>query len=149
VYQGSIGSLTSCDTTQPHGRSFTYDSLSRLISATNPESGTVSYTYDAVGNLATRKDARGITTSYTYDALNRLTGTSYTDGTPAVAYTYDQGGSSVNAIGHLTQVDNSRSGFTSVTNYTSFDALGEVTASNQQTFGQTFNFAYSYSLAGA
>jgi YD repeat-containing protein len=28
-------------------RSFTYDLLSRLLSATNPESGTISYTYDA------------------------------------------------------------------------------------------------------
>jgi RHS repeat-associated protein len=35
-------------------RNFTYDSLSRLTSAVNPESGTVSYTYDNDGNLATK-----------------------------------------------------------------------------------------------
>lgn len=144
VYQGSIGSLISCDTSQPHARSFTYDSLSRLVSATNPESGTVGYTYDAVGNLATRKDARGITTSYTYDALSRVTGASYTDGTPSVSYIYDAGGSSVNATGHLTQIANS----SSITNFTNFDPVGEVLASNQHTSGQTFNFSYSYNLAG-
>ena len=33
-------------------RSFTYDSLSRLKTAVNPESGTVSYVYDDNGNLA-------------------------------------------------------------------------------------------------
>ncbi|MGH9325132.1 MAG: hypothetical protein ACRD2B_00370, partial [Terriglobia bacterium] len=51
-------------------RTFVYDSLSREISATNPESGTVTYTHDANGNVETRKDARGITTTYAYDALN-------------------------------------------------------------------------------
>jgi RHS repeat-associated protein len=35
-------------------RTFTYDSLSHLTSAVNPESGTVSYTYDNDGNLATK-----------------------------------------------------------------------------------------------
>ena len=35
-------------------RSFNYSSLSRLISASNPESGTVSYEYDANGNLTKR-----------------------------------------------------------------------------------------------
>lgn len=53
-------------------------------------------------------------------------------------------GSSVNAIGHLTQVANS----SSVTNYTSFDGVGDVTASNQVTLGQAFNFSYGYNLAG-
>jgi YD repeat-containing protein len=34
-------------------RTFVYDSLSRLTSAINPESGTVAYTYDNNGNLRT------------------------------------------------------------------------------------------------
>ncbi len=40
------------DATSPwRVRRFTYDSLSRLLTAHNPESGTISYTYDADGNL--------------------------------------------------------------------------------------------------
>jgi len=60
-------------------RTFIYDSLSRLTSATNPESGTNTYTYDANGNVATRVEPKvnttnnAVTTStYSYDALNRL-----------------------------------------------------------------------------
>src|SRR5882724_1271087 len=39
------------DTSQWRTRTFAYDSLSRLTSASNPESGTVSYTYDSDGNM--------------------------------------------------------------------------------------------------
>jgi RHS repeat-associated protein len=89
-------------------RSFVYDSLSRLTSAQNPESGTapIGYTYDADGNLATKtasspnqssSGTKQVVTTYTYDALNRLTGKSYTDGysgnnnnpTPSATYGYD------------------------------------------------------------
>ena len=41
-------------------RSFAYDSLSRLTSATNPESGATGYTYDGNGNLLSRTDANGV-----------------------------------------------------------------------------------------
>jgi YD repeat-containing protein len=63
-------------------RSFAYDMLSRLKTATNPESGAVNYTYDADGNVLSRIDARPITTTFGYDALNRLTTKSYSDSTP-------------------------------------------------------------------
>jgi RHS repeat-associated protein len=87
--------------TQPAGtlgtqtRTFVYDSLKRLVSATNPESctlasgcntagdctvrgdGTTCYQYDANGNLIQRTDARGLVTKYEYDVLNRLTFKSY------------------------------------------------------------------------
>jgi len=85
-------------------RSFTYDPLSRLLSASNPESGTISYTYDANSNVVTKtapspnQPSTGtatVVTTYTYDTLNRLTGKSYADSytsnaaTPAVKYGYD------------------------------------------------------------
>jgi len=42
----------SNDATSPwRVRRFTYDSFSRLLTAKNPESGTITYTYDADGNL--------------------------------------------------------------------------------------------------
>ena len=42
---------TTDDSTQWRIRTFTYDSLSRLLTANNPESGTITYSYDADGNL--------------------------------------------------------------------------------------------------
>lgn len=85
-----------------HGliRTFTYDGLSRLLTASNPESGTVCYGalsgsscvngYDANGNLVARTDARGIQTTYSYDALNRLTSKTYSDSTPTAHFNYDE-----------------------------------------------------------
>ena len=71
-------------------RTFAYDSLSRLYSATNPETGTISYTYDANGNVQSKTDARGFTTNYGYDALNRLLSKGYSDkATPFSCYQYD------------------------------------------------------------
>jgi YD repeat-containing protein len=72
-------------------RTFVYDSLKRLTSVTNPESGTVTYGYDANSNLTSKVDARSITTTVAYDAINRITSKSYNDGpqTPTVSYFYD------------------------------------------------------------
>jgi YD repeat-containing protein len=84
-------------------RSFTYDSLSRLLTAYNPETGTIVYNYDANSNLHTKTDARSITTTFTYDALNRVTSKSYSNdpsGTPSSCYQYDSS-SVTNGIGRL------------------------------------------------
>lgn len=82
-------------------RSFVYDSLSRLTSATNPESGTISYTYDANSNVATKvapipnkipadtSSPQTVTTTYSYDVLNRLTTKTYSNGTATARYGYD------------------------------------------------------------
>ncbi len=125
-------------------RTFVYDAVGRLTQATNPESGTTGYGYDGNGNVTTKTDARSVTTSYRYDALNRLYAKSYSDGTPAVSYTYDTPGIS-NSVGRLTQVSNSAA----TTNYTGYDASGRITSSNEQTAGQTYSFSYGYNLAGA
>ncbi len=44
-----------------------------LLSATNPENGTVSYTYNSSNKIATKTDAKGQQTQYTYDSYLRLT----------------------------------------------------------------------------
>ena len=124
-------------------RTFAYDSLSRLRQAVNPESGTISYNYDANGNLTTKTDARSVTTTYGYDNLNRALTRSYSDGTPAVAYKYDDG-SIQYSKGKLTRV----SSLISETRYTQFSNLGNVLATQQVTDNVTFNFGYSYNLAG-
>jgi len=77
-----LGDLTQVNQAS-QTRTFSYSSLKRLLSATNPESGTISYTYDPDGNLLTRGDPRGATTTYAYDALNRPTSKSYSPGTAA------------------------------------------------------------------
>jgi len=102
-------------------RTFTYDSLSRLTCASNPESsqnscpsalgtipnGVMSYSYDLNGNVQFRTDTRGVTVSYAYDPLNRLLSKSYLGGSTATAsscYQYDQSSlaaSGANLVGHL------------------------------------------------
>ena len=72
-------------------RTFVFNSLTRLTSANNPESGLTTYAYDNNGNLTSKVDARSITTSFVYDLLNRVTTRTYSDGTPGVTYTYDAG----------------------------------------------------------
>jgi len=44
-----------------------------LLSATNPENGTVSYTNDSNNRLATKTDAKGQKLVYSYDSYNRVT----------------------------------------------------------------------------
>lgn len=92
-------------------RSFAYSSLKQLIQSTNPESGTINYTYDADGNVLTKADARGITSTYSFDALNRVTGVTYSNGDPALTFSYDQTGqaaclgqSSCANVGHRTSM---------------------------------------------
>ena len=125
-------------------RTFVYDSLKHLTSATNPENGTISYSYDNNSNLTSKADARSITTSFVYDSLNRITSRSYSDSTPAVSYTYDAAGVA-NSKGRLTSVSSS----VSATNCTAYDVLGRLIAGNQVTDGQTYSMGYSYNLAGA
>lgn len=95
-------------------RTRNFDAMSRLISVTNPESGTTSYSYRTSGNAfcagdlslpCTRTDARGITTTYSYETLNRLSSKTYSDTTPAAYFYYDAtswwGHSVSNAVGKL------------------------------------------------
>jgi len=100
VQQGtSTGTLSTCAAAPAswRPRSFAYDSLSRLVTAANPESGTVTYAYDLNGNVASKtaplENQTGtstVQTTYLYDALNRLTKKSYNDGlTPTLQFAYD------------------------------------------------------------
>jgi RHS repeat-associated protein len=163
----ALGNLTNV--TQQRGtagtiqtRSFAYDTLSRLTSATNPESGTITYQYDANGNLVLKIDPRlgrtrdltcpsvsytgnNIATCYEYDELNRVKTRAYNNDTPDVTYTYDTSNVAY-STGRLTSVSSSLS----ATNYTQFDALGRVKASSQVTDGVTYSMPeYNYNLAGS
>jgi RHS repeat-associated protein len=124
-------------------RTFVYDSLKRLTSATNPESSTLNYQYDNNGNLTQKTDARGVATSYAYDALNRATSRSYSDGTPAVTYAYDST-SIANGRGRLASTSSSVSGYS----YSGYDNLGRALGGTQTIGSQSYTVGYTYDRAG-
>lgn len=107
--------------------SATYDSLGRLLSATNPETGTIAYTYDNDGNVLTKTDSRNIQASYTYDELDRLLLVTYNDGkTLGTFYLYDysnpEGVAISNPVGRLVASSTLGSRWT----FYSYDPMGRV-----------------------
>jgi RHS repeat-associated protein len=108
-----LGDLLSVKQNGSRARTYTYDSLSRLVCAANPEvqnvtcpgsatgtfpSGAITYTYDANGNLSSKVTPQAnqmtgtavATTSYTHDVLNRLTQKAYVGvKTNTVKFGYD------------------------------------------------------------
>ena len=121
-YYDALNNLTQINQ-QGLNRNFTYDSLSRLITSFNPESGLICYGtwdggsvglgkcvngYDGNGNIRAKTDARGVVTTYGYDALDRLISKTYYNDpsrTPWSCYQYDQSsvsGSGGNLIGRPT-----------------------------------------------
>jgi len=113
-----LGNLTSAVQNGSHQRTFTYDSLSRLLTSSNPEVGTITYKYDSDTNctgansfsslLVSKTDARGIRTCAQYDNLNRGTVLNYSNGDAAITTTYDQanclGLAACQNLGHRTGV---------------------------------------------
>ncbi len=140
-------------------RAFTYDSLSRLLTATNPESGKISYAYDPNGNMVQRispapNQASTATQaiSYCYDALNRITDKSYTAQPPVYrqpctltgVVVHDSYDSGTNAIGHLTSLtDQAGAG-----SYT-YDVMGRIASEQRTISGVTKGMGYTYNLDGS
>ena len=87
----ALDNLTSVTQGTQTTRSFNYDSLKRLISASNPESGTINYDYYDDGSLFHRTDARGVVSTYVYDAFGRNTTVNYSNTTvnPDITRFYD------------------------------------------------------------
>jgi RHS repeat-associated protein len=146
-------------------RSFGYDSLSRLTSATNPENGPVKYDYDPNGNLTEKTDARRVRTTITYDALNRAISKVYTglnqegtdaaNATPQVKYFYDSYSglpsgaptwSGAPSKGRLVGVTY---GSGSEGTYYKYDAAGRVVTNLQRQGTSNYITDYEYNLAGA
>jgi RHS repeat-associated protein len=73
-------------------RTFNYTSAGvtggDLLSAANPENGTLFYTYNATHTIATKVDAKNTHFAYTYDSFNRLLTVSAA-GNTLRTYTYD------------------------------------------------------------
>lgn len=132
-------------------RTYVYDSLKRLTSSTNPESGTVTLGYDNNGNLTSRLDARNITITMTYDALDRITSKNTNDSpqTPTVNFYYDaqtlpSGAPSYDrgfATGRLVAVTY---GGTSAGTYAGYDQMGRVVRQYQRTDSVNYLVEASY-----
>jgi YD repeat-containing protein len=156
---------SSASSSSARNRSFTYDALSRLLSATNPETRTVTYSYDNNGNVLSTTDARSITTSYTYDSLNRVLSKSYPNDpshTPLSCSQYDA--SAMNGIGRLANTWTQRASSSSTTcsaagafltkrSILAYDAMGRVSSEQQftlanQASGTSYSPLYTYDLAG-
>jgi RHS repeat-associated protein len=133
------GSAAS-DGTQWRTRLFTYDSFSRLLTAYNPESGTISYAYDADSNVFTKTapapnqtGTATVTTTYNYDALNRLTSKTYSDGvTLSANFAYDGAGwwgiTQTNTVGRMQEAWLGQCCGAVIFGY---DAVGRVVLDNQ------------------
>lgn len=147
-------------------RTFQYDSLSRLTSSQNPESGTITYAYDADANVITKTapvpnqtGTATFNTTHTYDTLNRVTSTSYTDQvTPSNYYAYDVppswASSLKNPVGRLVNSANAYGGLSgsiaTATAY-SYDAMGRVVWEWEQTPSMApggYVIQSAYDLAG-
>ena len=95
--EAKITSISDGAGTGDH-RTYTYDGLDRLVSATGPW-GTGSFTYDALGNLLQKK-LGSRTVNLTYDSRNRLTQSADTGGSGTRAVGYDAQGN-VTSLGNL------------------------------------------------
>jgi YD repeat-containing protein len=143
-------------------RTFSYDSLGRLVSATNPESGNITYTYDLNSNLSSKVAPKPgqagtalVTTSYSYDALNRLYLKTYAGmSTPQAQYGYDGtvlSGCSVPvpSITNPTNLIGRRSSMCSNLSSSSFsyDKMGRVlfdARKNKGSSAQAYTTGYTY-----
>ena len=142
-------------------RTFVYDSLKRLRSATNPESGTITYDYDNNGNLLTKTDARSITLTYVYDALNRNTSVDYSNTTigspnvPDITRVYDGATNGKGRFWNSYAGGNLSTGANvEHTAVDSYDALGRPLVQRQlvklnSTWGPTYQISRGYNRAGA
>jgi YD repeat-containing protein len=163
---GNFDAAGVCTGMGSQSRTFTYDLLGRMLTATNPESGATTYTHDNNGNVETKTVIDQTVITFSYDALNRPIARTYSGVRSAQAVTlcYDgenysssgTSGAGTDCVLPATPATNSRVRLTEVRNsvsstkYVEFDAAGRIKRSQQETTGDApRDFQYSYNLAGA
>ncbi|HET6933105.1 MAG TPA: RHS repeat-associated core domain-containing protein [Candidatus Acidoferrum sp.] len=150
------------DSSKWRTRTFTYDSLSRLLTAYNPESGMTTYTYNDDSTVATKTTPKQnqttpsvtVTTTFAYDETQRLTSKTYSDGsTPIVKYIYDGVALSGCTPSGLTD-SNPKPNRTSMcdaggSSAWSHDLMGRILFDQRTNSGVTKTTAYTYNLNGS
>ena len=150
-------------------RFFKYDGLSRLTherqveqSAPHAETdvltGNNSWSkkiiYDSDGKVTDSYDARNTQTHFTYDTLNRVTGISYSGGsptvaTPSVTYTYDEPETNYFNQGRLTEAKTAALGAIPETKIQyDYDLMGRVKQHKQFIGTTSYTMGYGYNVAG-
>jgi len=159
----ALGNLVQI-TQGAQNRYFKYDGLGRMTYERDPEQDAPyyapdSYTgnnywsrqtvYDSQSRVSDSYDARQINTHFSYDGLNRVRQATYSDGTPAATYTYDQAHPGYYNNGRLTQIATAAVGSTPATSQ-AFDhnLMGRVVNQTESIGSSTYQMSYSYDLGG-
>ncbi|MCJ1715117.1 RHS repeat-associated core domain-containing protein [Curtobacterium sp. VKM Ac-2922] len=142
---GSVGTTPTCSAASPWTSgsaaetSYAYDSLGEQITVAapattaTPKGAVTTLQYDLDGRVLTTTKPSGVTTTNTYTPTGQLGGTSYSDSTHPVAFTYDANGT------RTKMVDG-----TGTASYT-IDAFNEMTG---ETNGASKAVAYVYDADG-
>ncbi len=138
TYRGDGTVATSTDpANQASGNATRYHYSHHQLAGITPPSGNsldaTQIGYDGFGRPSMVTTGNGVAITYTHDAADRLTGVSYSDGTPSVTFDYGPNGNVVH-----------RSGPAGTTDY-GYDALGRLTS---QTGPGGADLAYGYDPAG-
>lgn len=142
-----------------------YDASGRITLITDGAGNSEAFAYDAAGNqtdkttnVASGSGTTAVHTAQLFDALNRVVTVTYDDNNPATtdptkSFVYD-------AVSHVTAASNdagsvdstynpagwqtSDVGPASAASYTTFDAVGDVTTTQNTTLAATTSFAYGW-----
>jgi len=140
-----LNNLTKITDASNNVRNFTYDGLSRVLTAQDLHAsstatfGTTTYSYDSANNLISKLDPNGHTTTYTYDALSRPATESDTNGAE-VTNTYD---SCTDGIGYLCVASTTASRIANA-----YNAVGLVASTTNTVGGTGYETIYSYDRQG-
>ncbi len=139
--------LTSITDGASNIRNFTYDGLSRRLTAQDLHAsgdgtyGSYAYTYDDASNMTQKVDPKSQTINYTYDALNRPLTEDYTgSGGTETTYTYDNG---TDGKGRLTTASS-----TGALISNTYNALGGTKISTTTIAGVSYTTQYDYDRLG-
>ncbi|GAB7053018.1 hypothetical protein JCM9534A_81440 [Catenuloplanes indicus JCM 9534] len=136
--------------------SWTYDQRGRMVTATDPETGTTTTTYDHQDRPLTTTNARGVTLWNGYDQLSRPTQQRLGDanGTLLASYTYDTAARGIGLPASVTRYTDGLpytqaiGGFTTDYQPTSTTLTLPESIANEWGLKPTYTYSYDYTDTG-